>query len=99
MDSDHIFHTVEAASAPAEARRLVVEFLHGQLAQLEQDRNIAAVAYTIAGLMGTDFARSLGAHDDLANIFTIAGELEVDPPNRNELAGELVQCIQALPRT
>lgn len=53
-------------------------------------------AYNIAGLMATDFARSLPDDDPIEEIFTIAGELELMPQNHEQLRDELITKIAAL---
>lgn len=82
---------------PNEARSELITFLKSQTDSLRVT-NAGAIntAYQIAGLMATDFARTLGPDDPIDEIFTIAGELEINPPDSDELRKELLEKIQAL---
>lgn len=54
------------------------------------------IAYKIAGIMATEFARCLNENDTIDEILTIAGELEVNPQNADELREELIKKIDML---
>ena len=62
----------------------------------KEPEQAANTAYKVAGLMATDFARSLEPSDPINEIFTIAGELEINPPETSELHRELVDKINSL---
>jgi hypothetical protein len=53
-------------------------------------------AYKIAGLMASDFYKTLLLDDPLQEIFTIAGELEINSQNADKLTQELIDKIAAL---
>ncbi len=79
------------------ARAQFILFLKNKLVPLNGDINDATkVAYEIAGLMSTDFAQSLSTSDSIDEILTIAGELEINPHNAEELRVELIEKIQSL---
>lgn len=80
-----------------DAREKLVRFLKSQLARLDNDTPDAVqAAYEIAGLMATDFARTLNTSDPVDEILTIAGELEINPDNAPELREELIEKISRL---
>lgn len=80
-----------------DARETLVRFLKSQLARLDNDTPDAIrAAYEIAGLIATDFARTLNASDPIDEILTIAGELEINPDNAAELREELIEKISRL---
>ncbi len=54
---------------------------------------VGEVAYSIAGLMSTDYSRGLDESDPFYEITTIAGELEILPDNKEELRTELIDKI------
>lgn len=55
------------------------------------------IAYSIAGLMATDYARTLPEDDPISTILAIAGELEVnDPADKDELKNELITAIDSI---
>lgn len=54
------------------------------------------IAYSIAGLMATDYARQLPDDDPISEVLAIAGELEIMPENSNELLEELKEKIGKL---
>lgn len=54
------------------------------------------IAYKIAGLLATDYARSLKHGDPLTDILFLAGELEIAPENSDDLREELMQKISKL---
>lgn len=73
-------------------------YLKNQLERLNSDvAEAVEVAYNIAGLAATDFARLLDSADPIDEILTIAGELEVNPKNAEVLRNELVEKIRQLP--
>ncbi|MFF0492841.1 hypothetical protein ACFYTQ_27740 [Nocardia sp. NPDC004068] len=83
--------------ASLEARAHMTQFLKEQAVRLRDEPGQALqIAYEIAGLMATEFARTLGDDDPLDEVLTIAGELEVDPENADELYKELIEKIGQL---
>ncbi|MCX4098027.1 hypothetical protein [Nocardia sp. alder85J] len=53
-------------------------------------------AYDLAGLMTTDYVRSLPDDDPLLGILALAGELEIKPPGSEKLAREIAAKIATL---
>jgi len=79
------------------ARAKFILYLKDQLVRLNGDMADAIKgAYEIAGLMATDFAQSIDSSDPIDEILTIAGELEVNPDNGEELRKELIEKIKQL---
>ena len=75
--------------------------LIGVLKKLADDLRLnqgeyASIAYSIAGLLATDYARNLKPNDPISEVLFLAGELEIGPPNADELLRELVQRIENL---
>ena len=96
MKPRETFNTLEQ-NDPSEARRHAVSFLNDTLLALKSGKQPASkIAYEIAGMLATRFARSLSEDDPLLEIMIIAGELEIEPNNTKELTEELVQKIEAL---
>jgi len=78
-------------------RDLLVEALKDLASNLARNpKKDAEIAYYIAGLLATDYARTLKPGDPIDEILTIAGELEINPDNAIELRSELVQKINSL---
>ena len=90
------YSKIESASLD-EVREVFVTILKSYLDALEGDLATALQAsYQIAGLMATDYARTLKDADPIDKILTIAGELEVNPSNAEDLRQELIQKINLL---
>lgn len=81
----------------SETRDNVISFLRycGNSLKSGQD-SAAIIAYSIAGLMATDYVKSLPSDDPLNEILVIAGELEIDPENKEALKNELIRAIDQL---
>jgi len=79
-------------------RGIVVNFLKetGE-ALIKGEISPTTAAYDIAGLSGSSFVINLPASDPLNEIFTIAGELEVNPVDATDLTTELIAKIAELP--
>lgn len=81
----------------SDSRTALLEYLMQAANEMEEHRDLTKeIAYNIAGLMATDFARDLADGDPIEEILTIAGELEVMPQNHDALRAELVTKIKAL---
>lgn len=81
----------------ADARRHFISFLHdASLTLKSNERPPTTVAYEIAGMLSTQFARSLPKGDSLLEIMIIAGELEINPTNTKQLTQELIAKIELL---
>lgn len=82
---------------PSKARVEFTLYLKSALPQLNGEISEAVkTAYEITGLMNTDFAQSLDTSDPINEILTIAGELEVNPDNADDLRKELIVKIREL---
>ncbi|MBM3210133.1 hypothetical protein FJZ39_02230 [Candidatus Saccharibacteria bacterium] len=82
---------------PSEYESLLISVLQEFSTQLVKNpEKDTEIAYNIAGLMATDYARTLPQGSLLDEIFTIAGELEIDPEDRDALREELIQKIDLL---
>lgn len=94
---NHDFYEDSINLTDEQFRSQVIDFLEKQLPTLSGDIELAVTAaYDIAGLMATKHARALSADDPIDEILTIAGELEINPENAEELRKELVDKIKAL---
>lgn len=83
--------------ADEQSRAEITSYLKALLPALSGDlERSTSAAYAIAGLMATEYARNLKNDDPIDEILTIAGELEIGPPNAQELRQELVSKIEAL---
>ena len=77
------------------SRRSFIDFLTECLVHLKSlDQDPSHTAYLIAGMLDTEFAKTLEDHDPLTEIMIIAGELEVSPVNKSELTAELIEKIE-----
>ena len=96
MDFDEAFDTL-SKSSDKEARRNFTSFFHDTARAVRED-DVAPVdaAYAITGMLSTPFARSLEPGDLLLDVMTIAGELEIDPPDAEALTAELLEAIDLL---
>lgn len=91
------FQSIDSAASLNEARNLVVEYLARGLRYLKSSPDKAGeIAYQIAGLMGTDFARNLDKNDPIDEILIIAGELECAHGNVETLREEIIKKIEAI---
>lgn len=98
MDYNELFSKLNTPSTPSlENRRDLVKFLKDSVVTLRlHPESTARVAYSIAGLFATDFARNLPEGDPIDEILTIAGELEIDPEDAEHLRNELIEKIDTL---
>lgn len=79
------------------SRQLVLDYVKEQqkyFTVLNDDTYLAA--YKLAGLMATDYIRSLPENDPVVPLLDIAGELEVKPKESQQLMVELHNGIEAL---
>ena len=81
----------------SENRRVLVAFLKDQASIITAHPELTTrIAYGIAGILATDFARNLPEDDPVDEILTIAGELEVAPEDTKSLRSELIEKINML---
>ncbi|HMH70019.1 MAG TPA: hypothetical protein VK502_01345 [Candidatus Saccharimonadales bacterium] len=98
MESQEIFNALERDNTMT-TRQHLIGFLDDVLLTLKSDKQAAPmVAYEIAGMLSTHFSRSLPEGDPLLEIMIIAGELEVESEDTEELTQELIKKIEALSR-
>ncbi len=98
MDSkfDTYFRSIDKLPIQ-ESRQNVIAFLKAHIDALRSDSDKSSeIAYVIAGHMATKFAQGLEEDDALIIVMTIAGELEVNPSNSDELRHHLIQAIEKL---
>lgn len=91
----NIFELVESASQE-ELPLAVAAVIKSCLPELKtKSGNYIAAAYFIAGLASAENVRNL--HDNnIDHIITLAGELEINPPDRELLRAELIEAIEQL---
>lgn len=95
-DNVQLFANLNDPSTFKVAREQLIVTLKGLGDELEQSiEDSASIAYKIAGFMATKYARSLEEGSPIDEILTIAGELEVNPDNVDELRQELIAKISA----
>lgn len=95
MNFEHLFDSLNSKDDTNRAN--VVSFLRYDAKRLQsQPELVYQIAYEIAGLMATEFARQLSTNDPIDEILIIAGELEVGPDNADDLRDELIQKIETL---
>lgn len=98
MDNEsEIFEHLTHESDIAKSRQMVVSYMKSLLPLFETlSSDTYNAAYELAGLMATDYARRLNSDDPIDEILTIAGELEINPPNSESLAREISEKIKHL---
>ena len=101
MNYDELYEILNKGSASgntyAGAREDLVSVLKKlSAAMIDQPDSTVETAYRIVGLASTDYVRQLSDGDVIDEIMTIAGELEVNPPNADELRDELIRAIEVL---
>lgn len=95
--SDYIFQILNKAPLPTDARDVLINSLRSFADEINQNpQKSIEISYAIAGLMATEYAQHLAPNDPIDEILTIAGELEINPPNADSLRHELVQKIREL---
>lgn len=83
MDIEKLHNSLDKESTPNIQRQELITHLKATVDTLpENEDERRAIAYDIAGLLSTHFAKSLDSNDLLDQILTLAGELEV--PNQND---------------
>jgi hypothetical protein len=98
MDYKEIFSRLDTTLPPtAKDRAMMSSFLKEQATAFRAHPDqTTRIAYAIAGMLATRFARNLPEDDPIDEILTIAGELEVNPDNASDLRKELLTKIDAL---
>jgi hypothetical protein len=92
-----IFSELYDFSDANKARQDVINFIKEEMrhfASLSDDTYRSA--YTLAGLMATDYVRTLPEEDPIVDILSAAGELEIAPPESEDLRKEILQKVESL---
>lgn len=95
--NEYIFKHLSEVRDPEKVRLDLASHIKSQLPRFQtvSDDTFDA-AYQLAGLMATDYVRTLLDGDSLLEILALAGELETRPPDSKELAREIAAQIAAL---
>lgn len=95
---DKQFQLLDKATSLDTARQEFTTFLKTEAENLRvHPEDTIQIAYHIAGMLATNSARLIEqANDPIDEILTIAGELEVNPPEASILRDELLAKIDAL---
>jgi hypothetical protein len=80
MNIGTLHETLNSISDPHTARREIILYLKKIIEDLGGRNDMSEIAYDIASLLSTDYARSLKHSDQLDVILTLAGELEAAGP-------------------
>lgn len=92
-----IFESLREVRDREKARVDLASHIESQLSRFQSvSDDTFDAAYNLAGLMATDYVRSLPDDDPLLDILVIAGELEIKPPDAEELAREIAAKIAGL---
>ena len=92
-----IFKSLWGVQDPEKARLNLASHVKSQLPRFQSvSEDTFAAAYDLAGLMATDYVRSLPDDNPLLDILELAGELEIKPPDSQDLAHEIAAKIAAL---
>ncbi len=97
MDKLHLYAKLNEVPPLPNIRDILIDHLQSYLPQItEEPERSSKVAYSITGLMATSYVQSLLPSDPIDEILTIAGELEINPDNAENLRQELIQKILQL---
>lgn len=97
MDIEKLYNSLDKESTLNTQRQELITYLKTVVNALPENEDIRrTIAYDVAGLLSTHFAKSLDSSDLLDQILTLAGELEV--PNQNDANkwAEFYSLIQKL---
>lgn len=95
---DKQFQSLNKATSLETARQEFIDFLKTEAENLRtRPEDTIQIAYHIAGMLATNSARLIEqTNDPIGEILTIAGELEVNPPEASTLRDELLTKIDVL---
>lgn len=100
MNIGEIYNNIERISGSDDKRLLITNYLTSCLPILEVSNNYLNKAiYNIASLMSTEYVRSLDEDDEINEILTIAGEMEVPTDNSQDNLDLLIILIKNLNET
>lgn len=92
-----IFQQLSTPYNAKQARSTIIGHITSQAALFEPlTSHSFTVAYNLAGLMATDYVRSLPSNDPVVEALSLAGELEIKPANAEALAKLLTEEIARL---
>jgi hypothetical protein len=84
MDIEKLHNSLNTESHSSIQRSNLIDYLKIAVKTLPEDDNARHdFAYDVAGLLSTNFAKSLDRNDPLEYVLTMAGELEI-PADYNE---------------
>ena len=80
MNIDQLHETLDNKHIDSDLKReKLVVFLNEYIVSVENNpEKRKSLAYDIASILATDYARFLNVDDTIDNILTLAGELEID---------------------
>ena len=97
MNIGEIQNNIETISDSDKKRLLVTNYLTSCLPILTDSKDyLDAVIYNIAGLASTEYIQSLAEDDEINDIITIAGEMEVPADNNQDNLDLLINLIKNL---
>lgn len=97
MNIEKLYNSLDDNINPEINKNELITYLKSCAQLLLSDKtNRAGVAYEIAGLMSTKYARSLENDSELDEILTMAGELETEDASNDDRWMELVNKINDL---
>ena len=97
MNIDKIYNTIEKITDSDNKRLLITNYLISCLPLLEVSNNyLNKVIYNIASLMSAEYIQSLDENDEINEILTIAGEMEVPTDNSQDNLDLLITLIKNL---
>ena len=101
MNNKTIFKKLDSNIPDSEAKDLLLAYIKKQLERQKNDPQASeAIAYKIAGLLSTRFARSLAENDSYLRILQIAGNLELPDRHRDGTSWEnLTNLTNALEKS
>lgn len=99
MSSERIFDKLGSEISLEAGRSLLRDHLIKQVERQNQHpEESEALAYELAGLLSTDFARSLSDDDPLKKVLDLAGNLELPEKHRGGATWEeLASLVEQLP--
>lgn len=97
MNIDKIYESLDRGFDINSKRAELMTYLKDSVNELpDNDDERREIAYNIAGLLSTDFARNLSENDILEEILTLAGELEIPNQHNNKKWLQLINLVNKL---
>ena len=96
-DTPKIYEKLYDVSDAGKARHEVIAFIKQEMRNfITLSEDTYKSAYALAGLMATDYVRSLPESDPIVDLLDTAGELEIAPPNSEDLRKDILQKIELI---